>query len=336
MKSPGKPLAEMRVAVVGYGSIGRRHCDNLGRLGVTRRVVVRRKENSNPAFTPPPDVAVVHSAAAAIADGLDLAIVCNPTSHHVATALEFIGSGVSVLVEKPLAHRSADAQRLLDAAHRGGVRSGMAYSMRYHPAYASARQCVRDGRLGRVLQARAWFETYLPDWHPWEDYRQSYAARRELGGGVLPTLDHEIDFLNWCLGSPLSATGHTTHSGTLEIDSADVATLSIVYPDNVLASVVLSLCRPRLSRGFELIGSEAVLRYDFDRARLELEHAGSSSIELLWDGQKYDLNAMYLELLRDAVGALAEGRAFPISLDAGIETLRVCERTLTRSASEAR
>lgn len=316
----------LRVAIVGYGSIGRRHCENLARLGEKRRVVVRRAEAANPAFTPPPDVTVVHSCEAAIADGLDLAIVCNPTAHHVATASQFISAGVPALIEKPLAHRLVDAELLLEKVQRGGVPAGMAYSMRYHPAYALARQCVQSGRLGRVLYAKAWFETFLPDWHPWEDYRQSYAARRELGGGVLPTLDHEIDFLNWCFGSPEAASGTTARSGTLGIDADDIAMVSIAYSENVPASVVLSLCRPRLSRGFEFVGAEAVMRYDFDRLRLEVQAGGSSDVELLWDGQGYDLNDMYLEMLRDALHALATGRALPIALEAGVETLCMIEQ----------
>ena len=325
MNSPSKPVAELCVAIVGYGSIGRRHCDNLGRLGVKRRVVVRRADAANRAFTPPLDVAVVNCSAAAIDQKPDLAIICNPTSHHVSSALQFIAAGVPTLVEKPLAHRLDDAGRILDEARRVGTSTGIAYSMRYHPAYSLACQSVRRGRLGRMLYAKAWFETYLPDWHPWEDYRQSYAARRDLGGGVLPTLDHEIDFLNWCLGVPEAARGNIAQSGTLGIDAPDVATLSIAYGGNVLASVVLSLCRPCLSRGFEFVGSDARLRYDFDGVRLELHRSGSPSVEVLWDAEGYDLNEMYVEMLSDVLASVVAGRALPIPLQAGFETIRLID-----------
>ncbi|HEX5446426.1 MAG TPA: Gfo/Idh/MocA family oxidoreductase [Pirellulales bacterium] len=323
MSIPNKPLAELRVAIVGYGSIGRRHCDNLERLGVSRRIVVRRAESANPAFTPPPDVTVVHSISAAIEHGLDLAIICNPTAQHVASARQFIAAGVPVLIEKPLAHRLADAEELLEENRRTTTPAGMAYSMRYHPAYALAREHVQSGRLGRVLYAKAWFETYLPDWHPWEDYRLSYAARRELGGGVLPTLDHEIDFLNGCLGPPLAARGMIARSGTLELDASDIATLSIEYGGGVLAAVALSLCRRRLSRGFEFIGSDATVRYDFDTARLSLQSSKPSASEVLWDGSAYDFNELYLEMLRDVLSAVAESRASPVPLQSGVETLKV-------------
>jgi predicted dehydrogenase len=197
-----KVLGQLRGAIVGFGSIGRRHGENLAKLGVTDLVVVRRTEGANPAFSPPPGARVVGSHAEAIAAGLDFALICNPTRFHVDAARHYLSAGVPVLVEKPLSDRADDAGRLVDKARRSGVVACMAYCMRYHPAYAAAREALGTGRIGRVLYAKAWFEGYLPAWHPWEDYRQSYAARKDLGGGALRTLDHEVDFLNWCLGEP--------------------------------------------------------------------------------------------------------------------------------------
>jgi len=323
-------FADLRVAVVGLGSIGRRHLENLGRLGVGRKLVVRRAHGVNPAFVPPADAIVAHSHAAALAAGPDAAIICNPTAEHVPAALEYVAAGVPVLVEKPISHRLDEAERLLAAAKSGGVHAGMAYVMRYHPAYRLAREAVVARQLGRLLYANVWFEAYLPDWHPWEDYRQGYAARRALGGGALPTLDHEIDFLNWLLGAPESTAGCSGRSGALEMDADDWATLSIDYPGGVRASGVFSLCRRDRSRGFEIIGELATLQFRFETGRLELL-GGERAPETLWDGAGYDLNDAYLEMLRDFLGSLFEpDREPPISLAAGWHALRVAASAAPR------
>lgn len=314
-------LSPLRVAVVGLGSIGCRHLKNLERLGVERLTVVRRAFGANPAFQPPPGAAVVHSAAEALSRGLDAAIICNPTSAHASTALEFLAAGAAVLVEKPISHRLDEAEQLAAEARRSGTRAGMAYVMRYHPAYCMTREMVASGKLGRVLYAKAWFEAYLPDWHPWEDYRQGYAARRELGGGALPTLDHEIDFLNWCFGEPDFAAGWTGRSGALEADADDWATLFAHYRGGVVASGAFSLCRRDRSRGFELIGEQASLSFRFETGKLELLHGAQR--QTLWDGAEYDLNEAYLGMLRHYLEALVEGRATPIDLEAGVHALRV-------------
>lgn len=322
---------ELRVAVVGLGSIGRRHLENLGRLGVAQRVVVRRAQGANAAFEPPAGVAVAHSSQEAFALGLDAAIICNPTSLHVETALAYLDAGAAVLVEKPIAHRLDQATELVDAAAHLGVCAGMAYVMRYHPAYRLARNAIAAGRLGRVLYAKVWFEAYLPDWHPWEDYRLGYAARRELGGGALPTLDHELDFLNWCLGTPERAGGLSGRSGALEMDVDDWAALSIRYPGGVTASGTFSLCRRDRSRGFEFVGERATLRFSFEKGRLELLRGAEREAEPLWDDAGYDLNDAYLELLRDFLEALVDPlRPAPVPLEAGLHALRLA------AAAEAR
>ncbi|HVX61586.1 MAG TPA: Gfo/Idh/MocA family oxidoreductase [Pirellulales bacterium] len=320
-ESSAPPLSTLRVAVVGLGSIGCRHLKNLERLGVERLTVVRRVTGANPAFQPPPGATVVHSMADALARGLDAAIICNPTSVHVSTAIECMAAGVAVLVEKPISHRLDEADQLLQAAQRSGTRAGMAYVMRYHPAYRMARDMVVSGQLGRVLYAKAWFEAYLPDWHPWEDYRQGYAARRELGGGALPTLDHEIDFLNGCFGEPQFASGWTGRSGALETDADDWATIFVRYAGGVSASCAFSLCRRDRSRGFEIVGEQATLSFRFETGKLELLNGGDR--QTLWDGAEYDLNDAYLAMLRHFLEALIDHRATPIGLEAGLQALRV-------------
>lgn len=322
-----RPAAEPRVAVVGYGSIGRRHVENLGRLGVTCPVVVRRPR-PNPAFTPPPAAEIVGSLRAAIDRGLDWAIVCVPTSLHVKTALELIDSGVPVLLEKPVSHRLADAERLAEVA-RARSPVGMAYCLRWHPAYALARGVIRSGRLGRLSRAEAWSLSNLPDWHPWEDYRQSYAAQRELGGGVLPTLDHEIDFLHWCLGEPRAVRGVSCHSGLLEIDCDDRAELALDYAGGLSATVTLSMCAPVRQRGFLFEGTDGSLSYDFESERLLLAADGEPPRELFVGGG-YDINHMYQAMLADMLTARARGH-WPVDLAAGLAALRIASQVTSGS-----
>lgn len=350
MNELGVPLTRRRVAIVGFGSIGRRHFENLARLGVHDRVVIRRPRDVNPAITPPPDAKIVTSIEEAISEGIDAAILCHPTVFHPETALNCLTRGVSTLIEKPLARALADAERDFpkgDQAWPAGAKAAMAYCLRYHPAYRRALRELRVGSIGRPLYAKAWFEGYLPDWHPWEDYRQSYAARRDLGGGALPTLDHEIDFLHGCLGKAKSARGWSANSGSLDLEVDDLAQFTIEYSNQVTASVTLSLCRRDPSRGFEFIGERGTLRFDWRAAKLESIVPGSGGGRstpmsmTLWDGAEYDLNRMYLDCLADFLGgrgaesfegaaSQADPETSPVGtefgfagLDAGLETLRV-------------
>lgn len=323
--------ADLRVAVVGYGSIGRRHYENLGRLGVRQRLLVRTTPRRRGGFPDPPEACVYPDLARLAAARPHLAIIANPTACHVEASLELLTQGVPVLVEKPLSHELHQAENLVQTAASQQVAAGMAYPLRYHPAYRLAREQIRQHRLGRLLYAKAWFESYLPDWHPWEDYRTSYAARSDLGGGAAVTLDHELDFLNWCLGDASDGQGWRTTAG-LDIECDDLAMLLLRFPGGVTAQVVLSMCRRDRWRGFELMGTEASLRYTEPPARLELLASGVPPC-LLWDGASYQTNTMYLELLADALRSLCATHSLPIPLAAGLAALRAARWAEPRAGS---
>lgn len=276
----------------------------------------------NPAFVPPADVLVVYSVQESIEAGLDLAVICNPTSWHATTARQFLEAGVPVLIEKPLAAHMGEATQLVDLAEQTGVPAGVAYCLRYHPAYALTHEYVQQGKLGSIERVAAWFESYLPEWHPWEDYRQGYAARADLGGGVLPTLDHEIDFVCWCCGPPESCAGASSRSGLLDCDVDDTANLALSYPDYT-AEIELSICRRHRRRGFEWVGDRAVLSFSFEQQLLRRTDRDGTASEIIWHRPEFDLNDMYAAMLGDALRAVAAKEPLPIPLRAGLDALRV-------------
>ena len=87
----------------------------------------------------------------------------------------------------------------------------------------------QEGRLGRLLAARVHFGEYLPAWHPWEDYRQGYAARADLGGGVLLTQCHSLDYLPWLVGEVESVWGFVGKLSDLEVDVDDTAEIGLRF-----------------------------------------------------------------------------------------------------------
>lgn len=195
-----------RTLVVGQGSIGQRHARLLAELGCEVVVVSRRDSDQWPRF---PDLK------SAFAGGtFDYVVIATETVRHsddleTLADLGFVGP---VLVEKPLA---------LDAAPLAAVPAGpvhVAYNLRFHPVLTALRQALSGQR---VLSVQAYCGQYLPSWRPGTDYRQSYSASPEAGGGVLRDLSHELDYLLWLFGPwrRLAATGGRT--GTLEIRSDD-------------------------------------------------------------------------------------------------------------------
>jgi len=325
VKSPFKNLSGV---VVGLGSIGNRHLNNLLDLGVGKMTVVRRAGTQNTHFESPEGVEISHSLAKTLDAKPDFAVICNPSHLHAATAIECLEAGVHVLIEKPLGKTlGTDEKRLAELAAQTDRICAMAYSTRYHPAYQAAHEQIHDNKIGRCLYAKAWFEGYLPDWHPWEDYKTSYAGLKEQGGGVLRTLDHELDFLNWVLGPAESASGFAINSGGIGIEADDVAMYQLRHPEGAISQITSSFCRKPQSRGFEFVGSKGVLTFNMERGLLRSSSHIEDEPQTVKDWADYDVNEMYLDLAGDFLASIQSGESsgsLPL-LNHGVRSLKLIE-----------
>ena len=135
------------------------------------------------------------------------------------------------------------------------------FQFRFHPGLQQLKKLLDEGAVGEPVSAHAHWGEYLPDWHPWEDYKQGYAARPELGGGVVLTLSHPLDYLRWLLGEVESLSAFTSHQG-LNMPVEDTAEISLRFVNGVLGSLHLDYVQRPPSHWLEIIGTHGTLRWD--------------------------------------------------------------------------
>lgn len=257
----------MRGLIVGLGSIGRRHARNWAALGLGPLAVCRQARLAQPE---PLGVAVreFFDLDEALNEQPDVVLVTNPSSLHVDAACRAVRAGAHVLVEKPLGHALDGVAELLDLAGRRQRQVMVGYNLRFHPGLVRLHELVQQRSVGRVVSVRADVGEYLPDWHPWEDYRHGYSGRRELGGGAVLTFSHELDAVCWLLGTPRRVVAFAAHASSLEIDTEDVAEILLQFADGCLASVHVDYVRRSPQRTIEVVGEEGILRWEYHANRL--------------------------------------------------------------------
>ena len=145
-----------------------------------------------------------------------------------------LSAGCHILLEKPVSHSLKRLDVLQQAAQKTGSKILVGFQFRYHPTLNKARELIRSNALGQVLSVHAHWGEYLPQWHPWEDYRQSYAARTDLGGGVIVTLTHPLDYLRFLLGNVESLWSFNGHISPLEVDVEDVAEIGLKFANGAV------------------------------------------------------------------------------------------------------
>ena len=136
------------------------------------------------------------------------------------------------------------------------------FQFRYHPTLNKARELIRANAIGKVLTVHAHWGEYLPQWHPWEDYRASYAARADLGGGVIRTLTHAFDYLRYIVGEVESLWSFNGHISSLELDVEDVAEIGLKFSDGAIGGVHLNYVQRPPRHTLEIVGTDGTLRWD--------------------------------------------------------------------------
>ena len=321
----------MRWVVVGAGSSGRRHLRNLLSRGERDVVVVRREGAVLDGELR--DVRVTRSLAEAGVSGA-IAIVCTPTARHIDDALDAVRAGCHVLVEKPLADSLDRVDELRAAARASGTTVGVAHCFRFNALLERVRREVGSGRIGRPLGAAVWCGQHLADWHPGRDHRETYSARRDLGGGVLLDLVHELDYADWLFGPVEDVTAEARNTGTLGIDSEDIADVLLRVRGGAIVSCHLDyLARPN-TRGGRVVGERGTLTWDLlSVTGLVTDERSAEPLTPPNGWQGEDMYRAELAAFADAVNG---GPAYPIDLDAGARAVRIALAAREGAASGRR
>ena len=312
----------MKFLIAGYGSIGRRHLRNLLALGENDILLYRSKRST----LPEDEIAaypVETDLRAALAHRPDAVIISNPTALHLDVAIPAAEQGCHILLEKPIAHNLERIPELRAALARGGGQLLVGFQLRFHPTLRKAAELLAAGAIGRPVSARAAWAEYLPAWHPWEDYRAGYAARADLGGGVLLTLCHPFDYLRMLLGEyrVVSALGGSL--GDLGLAVEDLAEVGVRFESGAVGTIHVDYLQQPPSHTLEITGTQGSLRWDNADGSLTLFRAGEPGPETFLPPQGFERNTLFLDELRNFIAA-AQGEAEPLcTLDDGARALEI-------------
>jgi predicted dehydrogenase len=261
----------MKFLIAGLGSIGRRHFRNLISLGEKDIVLLRARK-----ATLPDDELVGYPVETDIHEALqkhkpDAVIVANPTALHLDIAIPAAEAGCAILLEKPISDSLDQLDTLQQAVQQSGSKILVGFQFRYHPTLNKARELIQANAIGKVLTVHAHWGEYLPQWHPWEDYRQSYAARADLGGGVIRTLTHPLDYLRYLIGEVDSLWSFNGYISPLELDVEDVAEIGLKFSNGAIGGVHLNYVQRPPRHTLEIVGTQGTLRWDNADGVLQLQ-----------------------------------------------------------------
>lgn len=290
--------------VVGAGSIGERHIKILLDSGFKNIFVLRTNKNKSFRSINPSLVKVITSLKGTLVTKITFAIIANPTSKHVRTTLNCLSENMHVLVEKPLSNNLRNFQELEKIAKQKRLLIYVGYMMRFHPFIKKIDSYISKNTFGRVISIETKWAEYLPDWHPWEDYKNSYAAKKSLGGGAALTLSHDIDLVKYLSRSHISKSYAIKNNiNLLNIDVEGSIDVIIKYSNGITSNSNLS---------FHQKNKERFLKILFEKANIYINFA-TNSMEVFKNQTKkitnhklknFDRNNLFIDQLKHFINII--------------------------------
>lgn len=263
----------------------------------------------------------------------DVAVVANPASFHRDAAQLLFAAGAHVLVEKPLADATTSASAIVRAARVATRHLLVGYHLRFSDTVPRLKQLLNEGAIGDPTAFRLAVGQHLDQWRPGTDARQSVSARRDLGGGVLLELSHELDGLRYLLGEVHELTARLSHSGAPTDGIVETtADLTIRTATGVTGAVHLDMVSPVPFRRWELDGTAGRLVADLLQGRIEHVDASGSSTTVAASGPG-ERDRAEQRLIANLI-AVEHGTEMPVCTGAdGVAAVAIVEAAIASARS---
>lgn len=319
----------MKFLVCGLGSIGKRHLENLERLGVPcEDILIFRTGKGAKSFGD--EVLTAHKDRHPVFFDLDEAlrekpiatIISSPTAFHVPFALKAAKANSHIFIEKPLSSSLEGVDELIQEVEKRQLNAYVAYNFRFHPLLIQVKKWIESGAIGKIISARAEMSGRVTDWHPWEDFKTSYASRKDLGGGAILSLSHVIDYLYWIFGKPQAILAAAGNLGGLGIDVDDVAECIFKFSNpEIIVSFHLDFLKRPGAHFLEILGTQGSIYLDLIKTTADLMplEGKPEKIEI----KNFERNETYLEEIQNFLRSFKANVPTAIDLKQGKEVLEI-------------
>jgi len=314
-------LENLRILVVGCGSIGSRHISNLKSffpgpveacdLDTERLSFINEKYGAK----------VYTDLREALEQKFDAVIISTPPSSHIPIALTSIEHDTHLFIEKPLSNTLDGIKELLEKGKKSDKVIFVGYNFRFHPGIRLVKDKVDSGEIGKILSATAEFGQYLPDWRPWQDYRKSYTAGKNLGGGIILDGSHEIDYIRWFLGEVKEVTCFAAKISSLDVETEDVAKILLKFKSGAIAGIHLDFVQRGYTRTCKLIGEEGTIEWSFLGQSVKVYSKDARKWQTL--NINVELNDMYINEMKHFIRCIRGEEKPMINGEEGRKTLEV-------------
>jgi predicted dehydrogenase len=326
----------MNILILGLGSIGQRHLRNLRSVNKQFKFFSLRRKYITPLLD-----ANNNSKKGNIEKtykiknfnnfkdikNIDAAFICTPSKFHVIEAIKLLKKNINIFVEKPIGSSLKNINQLKNIIiKKPKLKSMMGFQLKFNPIILNLKKLILKKTIGKIYNIFVHHGEHIDDFHPYENYIKSYAARKELGGGVILTQIHELDYLSFLFdGFKIKIKkSFPSKISNLKINVEDNVTANLeVVKKNYKIKCLLHLNyyeRPK-KRLISLIGEKGKIECDLNSGKINIFKNKKIKSMLF----KFDRNQIFINQVKYFINCIKKNKKIKKEYDLinGMQSLKL-------------
>ena len=249
-----------KILIIGFGSIGKRHYKYLKKRFPEAIIKVLKTRNSKNHTDLPQSSFLTENKISKFIP--NLTVISNPSSLHLPYAKKALKMRSNIFIEKPLSDKNIKIKTFIKQVKSSKIHVLVGYNLRFLETLIELKKLIDDKILGKIYSVNCEAGQHLTEWRS-SSYEKTVSASRELGGGVVLELSHEIDYLNWIFGEISWVNSHMATISKLKIDVEDSASFIMGTKSDYPAIINLHLdfIRRNKTREMTIVGEKSSLRW---------------------------------------------------------------------------
>ena len=327
-----------RVLIVGYGSIGKRHARLVRDLFPYAKITILRHKVSKKIKYQYVDYCVTNLIDA-IKFKPQIAVIANPASQHVNVAYPLAKLGVHLLVEKPISNSTKDVLKLVNICKSKKSILMVGYNLRFLESLKKFREVLKKNIIGKILSIRSEVGSYFPSWRPDLDYKKSVSAIKELGGGVLLELSHDIDYLVWLFGNVKWVSSTIQRKSDLKIDTEDTAHITLCLSgvnknSDIIANLNMDFYRHDATRFCKVIGKLGTLHWNAIDGTIKLFKKDAKQWKTIYKNEVHR-DSTYISEWKHFINCIKNNKKPIVDGKDGLEVIKIIKAIKKSSKSSS-
>lgn len=318
--------------------MGKRRIRNLLKLGYKQIIGFDPREDRRKEVFKKYHMQTVSNLEEAFAINPDVMIISTPPDLHFKYAKIAIKKNINFFTEVNLfSNEIREIVKKIENKLIVGVPSS---TMIYHPVTKKLKKILDQKTIGKILTVYHHFGHYLPNWHPWEDYRNFYVSKRETGGAreIIP---FELVWLTYLFSEIKSVYGNINKISALDNNIDDIYQIMIEFKNGIQCILVVDVISQPSFSETKIIGERGSIICDFNKGTIQINKGnGWKNIQLKIDkvAKGYKGNtppeSLYEEEMQNLLDIINKKKKHSYSFSDELKILRILDAVETSNKEE--